>query len=789
MIPASANPMLMVGDAGYRIERSLRVRRSASAYLARTFGTATDRKKFTISFWTKQGAASAIDSLFCSGIDASNVAYSYFRTDGGGYFQLGDLSSGTTTFDVRTAAQFRDFAAHMHVVVTYDSTQTVASDRIKVSVNGNPMTLTGAFPALNAVSYLNAPVQHLIGATPTYGRYYDGLFSDIYFIDGQALPATAFGEFDLNDTWNPKKYTGIYGNNGVHLEFKGNSAATAEAIGKDTSGNGNNWTPANISVTAGITNDSLIDIPTNYDDGGNGRGNYAVLNSLSTSGGGVLSNGNLTLTSTSSALAPSTIAIPKGKYYCEMTATSIGAPMVGIAGTYTALYPGYAADGYGYYYNGNKYNNAVATAWGPAANTNDVIGIAYDSDSGKLWFSVNGVWAASGNPETGANPAFTVADVTKPYYFAAGSGGGGATTVNANFGQRPFAFAPPAGFKALNTQNMPSPSVPRSRTGFDIVLRAGTGTAGAVSTLLFKFGLLWSKCRNAAVSHTLINSVRGAGKGLSANQTTAESLIPNAVTSINDNGYAFGSSVGDALEFNTAGRTFVDWLFRRGPAYGFDAIEYVGNGVQRAITHAAGKAPSVVIVKSLAAVSGAGNWPTGHSGIPTNWGNEYLYLDAQDKATGSGVEFMWGNPVGIPPTSTTVTLGTSKQCNQNGTPYVMFVWSEVPGFSKFGSYAGNNSADGPFVHCDFEPALVILKCYNVAGTNWVIKDNRRSGINPADGNLYSNSSLAEDLTASVYVDLVSNGFKIRGNYASINSGSSFVYMAFAANPFKTARAR
>lgn len=276
---------------------------------------------------------------------------------------------------------------------------------------------------------------------------------------------------------------------------------------------------------------------------------------------------------------------------------------------------------------------------------------------------------------------------------------------------------------------------------------------------------------------------------MSANQTIAESLIPNAVTSINDNGYAFGSSAGDALEFNTAGRTFIDWLFRKGPVYGFDAIEYVGNGVQRAITHAAGKAPSVVVVKSLVAVSGAGNWPTGHSGIPTNWGNEYLYLDAQDKATGSGVEFMWGNPVGVPPTSTTVTLGTSKQCNQDGTPYVMFVWSEVPGFSKFGSYGGNNSADGPFVHCDFEPALVILKCYNVAGTNWVIKDNRRSGINPADGNLYSNSSLAEDLTASVYVDLVSNGFKIRGNYASINSGSSFVYMAFAANPFKTARAR
>ncbi len=210
----------------------------------------------------------------------------------------------------RTTALFRDPSAWYHVVVAIETANATAGDRVKLYVNGTRYTTSGTTASLNA----NMPFG--VNGVPTYiGSYYnpsagtayfDGYLTEINFIDGQALTPSSFGETNpVTGVWQPKKYTGTYGTNGFYLNFSDNSAATAAAIGKDYSGNGNNWTPNNINVSAytgtppnNTAYDSMLDVPTQWADGGNGRGNYAVLNPLRQRGANTFADANLKITLT-----------------------------------------------------------------------------------------------------------------------------------------------------------------------------------------------------------------------------------------------------------------------------------------------------------------------------------------------------------------------------------------------------------------------------------------------------------------------------------------------------------
>lgn len=280
MTPGSASPLLLDAAGGYQISRSLRFRASASAYMNKTFASNGNRKTWTWSAWIKYYNPNTFNYFFFSGNDTSQTASTYFA-----FMYYLDKLYVYNNFAVTivTSRVFRDPSAWHHLVVAFDTTQAVSTDRVKIYVNGVRETSFTQYdaPAQNTDYGINQSAwPHFLGSENAR-RFFDGYITEVNFIDGQQLDASAFGLIDTTTgVWTPKRYTGSYGTNGFYLNFSDNSAATAAAIGKDSSGNGNNFTPNNISLTAGATYDSMIDTPTPYDDGGNGRGNYPVANPL-----------------------------------------------------------------------------------------------------------------------------------------------------------------------------------------------------------------------------------------------------------------------------------------------------------------------------------------------------------------------------------------------------------------------------------------------------------------------------------------------------------------------------
>jgi len=259
----NAHPLLAAAGAdGYQISRSVRLRSSASAYLNRTLTTPTNNKIWTYSVWVKKARpTSNYDSLFS--VSDSKV-FRFGNT--GSDFILNFIDTNTGWFFTTTQV-FRDPSAWMHLVLVIDTTDATAGNRTKVYVNGIQVTAFSVKtdPSQNAASSFNTTVAHYIGQAPASGHYFDGYMTEINFIDGQALTPSSFGETNaITGVWQPKKYGGTYGTNGFYLNFSDNSNNTAATIGKDYSGNGNNWTPNSISVSAGATYDSMLDVPTPY---------------------------------------------------------------------------------------------------------------------------------------------------------------------------------------------------------------------------------------------------------------------------------------------------------------------------------------------------------------------------------------------------------------------------------------------------------------------------------------------------------------------------------------------
>ena len=778
------------GSQGYKISRSVRLRSSASAYFNRTLTTPTDGKKWTYSVWLKRGSTigltSGADNLLAT---ASGSVVDEVRIihDNGASGVNDSFQYSASGFTVKTLAVRRDPSAWCHMVVAVDTTQATAANRVRLYFNGAEMAYdTSTYPSLNATTSINSSTLHNIGARTTGGLYFDGYLTEINFIDGQALTPSSFGETDtITGVWKPKRYTGTYGTNGFYLNFSDPSAATAAAIGKDYSGNGNNWTPNNISVAAGSTYDSMLDVPTPYADGGNGRGNYAVLNPLGkfSTGGVTVSDGNLSSVldrSTYNNWVPATIELPStGKFYFEVqqTAQTGGTgPNLGV-GLINSSTPINQQTPTNYrsvrLSNGDKSSEAGAVSYGSSFALNDICQIAIDVDSGKIWFGKNGTWFASGDPVAGTNAAYT--DIVSAGYkwFPAISNfyGNTTNTANANFGQRPFAYTPPTGFKALNTQNLPEPTIKKGNQYFDVVTRNGFGSSGgSITSLQFQPDFMWEKQRNGVSNHYLVDAVRGVSKYLNSDATAAEGTLATYVTSFNSNGYTMGSS-----DFATTA-TMVDYVWKESASAGFDIVTWTGTGVNRTIAHSLGVAPKMIIAKHKDAVD---NWIVYHASLGGS--PDYLWLNL---TSAKGVSSTVWNTA---PTSSVFGVGTDNLTNLNGGSYVAYLFAEVAGFSKFGSYTGNGSADGPFVYLGFRPRFIMFKRTDTT-SNWVIKDTARSAYNVGLETLYPNLSNAE--AAGESWDATANGIKLRSTSTEFNaSGGTYIYAAFSEVGFKYALGR
>ncbi len=433
---SAIHQVLLAGGGGYQIANSLRFRASNSAYLSRTFGSPTSSTVWTFSAWCKRGTLGSTSYL----LGASTTTNFGFNSSN----QLVLTLNGTTA--CTSTAVFRDPSAWMHIVYQQNG-------RAQTIYVNNASVATGT----TAAAIFNTAIAHQVGAANTT-NFFDGHLANVYWIDGQALTPSSFGQTEpTTGVWVPKTYSGTFGANGFFLEFK--DATSTTTIGYDTSGSSNNFTTSGISVTAGTTFDQMTDTPML---------NYAVMNPLDLSGtAATFQRANLQVTRSGASLAQaySSIWPSSGKWYCEMTAGADVANLSPgiITGSVNAganRYLGQDAFTYAYDVGGQKVNNGSYTAYGNSWTAGDVIAIIIDADNGKLYFSKNGTVQNSGDPVAGTNAAFT--SLTGPFRVAVHVENGGLGDFN--FGQRAFAYTPPSGFKALSTANITSTAVSTSGT-------------------------------------------------------------------------------------------------------------------------------------------------------------------------------------------------------------------------------------------------------------------------------------------------------------------------------------
>jgi hypothetical protein len=784
------------GPSVYSIERSLRFNSSDSAYLSKSL--TSSRTTATFSAWVKRGNLSGSTNyqLFGWSDGTSNSVGIRFNND---RLEIFNYASGSFNAQKLTTAVYRDASAWYHIVGTFDTTSGTAADRLRLYANGERITtFTTSVDASSSLTLnLGNGNTHGIGAFGggSLFDYFSGYLADIHFIDGQALDPTSFGEFDDNGIWQPKAFAGSYGTNGFHLDFADNSSNTATTLGKDTSPNGNNWTPNNLSVTAGAGNDSLVDVPTNGAQtdtgiGGEVRGNYCTLNPLRANSSHTLSNGNLDI-SLGGAGATTTFAtfgVSTGKWYWEMTCGTQASfyPSAGVNTNLSASVAdqsGVAATGYQYMANGQKFNNSALSSYGASYTTNDVIGVALDMDAGTLTFYKNG--ASQGQAFSGITGTAvpTVIGLSASAVF--------------NFGQRAFAYTAPSGFKALNTANLPAPVVTKPSDLFDVKLYTGNGSTQTISGLGFSPDLVWIKARNTSTWwNQVFDAVRGAGYFISTNDTGAEAgggtsllsaftsdgfsvnMTPNGtVNENNDTFVAWAWDAGTSTVTNTDGS--ISSQVRANASAGFSVVTYTGTGSAATVGHGLGVAPAMVIIKSRTT---SDFWVVGHTSVGFTTDN-YLRLNGTDSA-GAGGGVAWNNTA---PTSTVVHIGSSSVLNGNGNNLVMYAWAPLAGYSSGFSYTGNGSADGVFQYLGFRPRLIMLKRSD-STSNWTLLDTSREGYNVDNDPLYPNLSDAEGTTD--LLDITSNGFKLRSTDASVNaSAATYIGFAWAEHPFQYARAR
>ena len=329
-----------------------------------------------------------------------------------------------------------------------------------------------------------------------------------------------------------------------------------------------------------------------------------------------------------------------------------------------------------------------------------------------------------------------------------------------------------------------------SETAFNTKLYTGTGSSLAISSLNFAPDLVWIKGRSGATEHVLTDSVRGVTKEISSNDTGAEETVAQGLTAFNSDGF----TVGTDGSYNTSSATYASWNFKAGTSVsgsttgsgtaktytgsvntdaGFSIIKYTGNGTSgHTIPHHLTVAPNFIITKVLNDTSSAYVY---HSGIGAT---KNLFLSETD-AAGTSAAY-WVNTA---PSSSVFTVGDQTGNNGNTKNIIAYCFAEKQGYSKFGSYVGNGNADGTFIYTGFKPAYVMIKRTD-STDNWQILDNERAPYNLMQKTLYANVTTAEVTTDRL--DFLSNGFKIRATNAAVNaSGGTYIYMAFAEQPFVT----
>ena len=794
---------------GKKIEKSLTFDENNQTTLICNLGSsgdATNRKKTTLSFWIKllrpkQGRG--VITAAASGTGASATG-TRFHLNSNGTWKFATQVSNSTVWAIDSSRIYTDTNAWYHVVMQLDTTQSTASNRVKIYVNGNQdTTFSGSYPSQNYDDYWSFGNWRIGDYGGDYGYYYGARFmiADIYLLDGQSLDPTYFA-FTETQTgiWTPKDYTGTFGDHGFHLEFKDDSAATATTMGKDTSGNANNFTPSNFSAS-GDGKSIKTDTPTNNKPIING-----LLNWTYDANGDTLREGNLKLTGSQGWKNISTFRIDGTEklYYEFVNTTAAGWQCLGIlvitkgdlrnlssALTDSRVY-GFASTQATYF--GGSY---TSTSDVPSWSTNDVMSIKYEK--GILRLYKNGALATA---------AATGIDQTKEIYAYIANDNASTPVGYVRFDKDSWTQSANAGvdytWQLSETGLVSNPTLIRPQRHFDTVTFTGNGSTGqSITSLEFQPDLIWLKNRSATNNHAMVNSVVGRAKGLYPDSNSAEfnSSTGRDVASFDISGFTVGEPE-QASSTNNNGSNIVAWCWKAGGSStvtnndgnntsqvsvnaeaGFSILTYTGNGTNNSnitMGHGLGKKPGWVIIKNRDSTADFVTWITGIGGSADD-NQKNLGLNVTSQAGQNSDQFRYTDSSVIAVRSTDSTNG---KVNKNGDNYVAFCWVEIPGYSKFGIYTGNGSTDGPMVDLGFRPAYILLKRAD-GGAPWRIFDNKRPDISEYNNNTYrlhADDTTVEN-TGVPYMDFLSNGFKIKDNGSYINgSGNDYVYATFAAQP-------
>ena len=811
------------GAADFEVERSLRFNDGDTPFLQRGVSSASNRKTFTYSVWCKRTensqtySGNSANCLFYQG-DTSGNEFFYITFNGEDKLEIQQYDYPTNQGRKITTQVFRDPSAWYHIVLRVDTTNSTANDRIRLYVNGEQVTdfvTNDGTTSQNLDTWVNdTTFDQYIGKAGYNNLYMDGYLAEINMVDGSSLAPSSFGETNsATGQWVPIDTSALtFGTNGFRLKFLDNSGTSATTLGKDSSGNGNNFTPNNFSVSTGIGNDSVTDTPTN---------NFCTLNSLDMSGN-ALEQANLqggTAGTSGWRHTRSTFALPStGKWYWEYKlpdASSDGSNghMMGVAYQNLGFTQDINSNSTGLYgrQGDSKYNNSssspVTGSHFTTIANNDIVQFAYDADGQKLYTGKNNTWELSANPSTGSNPNWTsVASGGFPMVGSYGS----SRYVTVNFGQQGFVYTPPTGYKALNSQNLPDPTILLPDKHFEAKIY--TPNSGNLSVTGFEFqpDWLWLKSRTQAYRHYLFDSVRGAGqKALSTNRQDGEGSDAGSLTSFdssgfttsgasgfNDNGSGSNGAIslawnagetdsatytvkvvsdsGNKYRFNDFGTSAVTLDLAEGGTYTFDGSDSSMSGHPFVIgTAANGSVYSTGVTYQLDGVSVTYSaYTSGYSSATTRKLIITVPASAPTLYYWCSIHSGMGGQI-----NTNSTLGSS---NFDGSIQSITKANTTAGFSII-TYTGTGSAGATVGHSlGVKPDYIIIKRRD-AGDNWMVYHNQANGgVDPEDyyyelnsngGPVNSTIMLNDTAPTSTIVTL--------GGDNSVNgSGATYVMYAF-----------
>ena len=566
-LPTITNDSALGGTV---IEKSVRFHDADGAYFRRVASSTGNRRTFTFSCWVKRIDLGAYHSMFCARESGTtNLDYFLWWTDD----TLCFTNYNSSNYKVRTAVKYRDSNSWYHLVLAVDSTQATASNRVKMYVNGSQVTFFAdvAYPSQNYDFEINRNVTQFVGFNAF--NYMDGYMANIHQVDGLQLDASAFGYTDdQTGIWRPKAYTGAYGTNGFELKFEDDSNVTATTLGRDSSGNGNNFTPTNLSVTAGTADDVFADSPTKSNKIAHFNRNLNFQADTEMREGGYrFVNGSAAQRQTRS-----NFSVNSGKWYAEFTiyfsVRSGSYPYIGVGPNNNFEQSWVGNRNVAWNTAGVIYRSGSTFSSGnPTYANGDTISVAMNLDlaTPQVWWAKNGSYIVSGNPATDTNGVNIPTSYTGYYDFVVSLFTQAGGIWDANFGQRAFAYTPPTGYEPVRKDKIfLNKPITRAKKHFDVVTWAGDArTSNRTIPLEFRPALVWSKTYSGSNYHNaLFNTNTGPNACLNSDEIFVENHTNGGrLREFDSNGFTWRHGAGSGNEWgNQSGHKYVAWCWKGG---------------------------------------------------------------------------------------------------------------------------------------------------------------------------------------------------------------------------------